>query len=794
MNKPFNILLAFLLAFVGTALFAQQNTNTVKGRVIDDDEAPVMFATVCLLNNETIVAGGLTDTTGFFAIKGQFVGEYRLRVSSVGYEEAIKTISLTKGQVLDLGRVVLPHKAMRLDGVEISAEAVTKTVTAERTSINPSATMATATGSVLEVLRGSSAVTIDGSGQVSIRGNSNVLILVDGVPTSLDGLGSIPLANVQSIDIVTSPDARYDSEGSGGVINIISKKQTPEAFTAMASANYGFTHFMNGNVAMSYNTGRWGFRMNYNGKIENDLIESELHRQIKRTGSTLDQLIEARKRTFGQNLGLNVSFKATKKDVLTLDVKVGLPRMNNLQTMHNHYTNAGMESDKLRQTDITFNREMMEGSLGYRHIFQPNRRTINVLASFSAINGHRPSYYYEQIADGDSLQMVQRSESGGHPRIAAFQMDYMAPLGKGKMESGLKMTYRHNNIDHKMYERNLLTDEWQLSIPLSNDLRHREYIPAVYAMWSAKYQERLSMKAGLRMEYSHVTLQNDKDHLDEASDYWFVAPNLMLNYRISEPWQLSFGISRRITRPSYPQLNPYINLIDNQTYETGNIRLKPEKVNKLDFGYSYTGQSLKVNGNAYLNYTQDYINQIAYLDSVTLVMTYINSEMDLKAGVEHNIRLDVLQWLEIDLGANVFFTQSKAEWEGTPIQNQGWTVNSNAALNVKPFRGTTLQAQYFVTTPQYFPQFITKTIHYCNIGIRQQLPKTGLTLSALVTDMFNTRRWDISSDNPVYTLVNTSTNRSRVFWLGVSWNFHSYKPLGGQKKQEEDRSVIRIGE
>lgn len=175
-------------------------------------------------------------------------------------------------------------------------------------------------------------------------------------------------------------------------------------------------------------------------------------------------------------------------------------------------------------------------------------------------------------------------------------------------------------------------------------------------------------------------------------------------------------------------------------------------------------------------------------------MTYINSEMDLKAGVEHNIRWDVLQWLEIDLGANVFFTQSKAEWEGTPIQNQGWTVNSNAALNVKPFRGTTLQAQYFVTTPQYFPQFTTKTIHYCNIGIRQQLPKTGLTLSALVTDMFNTRRWDISSDNPVYTLFNTSTNRSRVFWLGVSWNFHSYKPLGGQKKQEEDRSVIRIGE
>lgn len=781
-----------MLALVCHSLFAQQDTSTIKGRVVDDDDAPVMFATVCLLNNERILAGGITDTTGFFSIKGQFSGEYRLRVSSVGYEESIKTISLKKNQVMDLGIIVLPYMAMQLNDVEISAEAVTKTVTAERTSINPSTTMATTTGSVLEVLKGSAAVTINNNGQVSIRGNSNVLILVDGMPTSLDGLGSIPAANVQSIDIVTSPDAKYDSEGSGGVINIISKKQTPEAFTAMASANYGFTHFMNGNVAMSYNTGRWGFRMNYNGKIENDLIESELHRQIKQTDNTLDQLIEAEKRTTGQNLGLNISFKATKKDVLTLDVKAGLPRMNNLQTMHNHYINAGVESYKLRQTDITFNREMMEGSLGYRHIFEPNRRTFSVLASFSAINGHRPSYYYEQI--GDSLQLVQRSESGGHPRIAAIQMDYMAPLGKGKLEAGLKMTYRHNNIDHKMYEFDIDTNTWHLSIPLSNDLRHHEYIPAAYAMWSAKFKERLSMKAGLRMEYSRVILQNDKDHLDEASDYWFVAPNMMLNYTVNEAWRLSLGLSRRITRPSYPQLNPYINLIDNQTYETGNIRLKPEKVNKLDFSYSYTGQSLKVNGNAYLNYTQDYINQIAYLDSVTLVMTYINSDHDLKTGIEHNINWSLARWMEIDLGANVFYSHSRAKWQDTDINNQGWTANGNVLVKVMPMKGMSIQAQYFVTTPQYYPQFTTKTIHYCNIGIRQQLPMTGLTLSALVTDVFNTRRWDISSDNPVYTLVNTSSNRSRVFWLGVSWNFHSYKPLGGQKKQEEDRSVIHIGE
>jgi outer membrane receptor protein involved in Fe transport len=631
--------------------------------------------------------------------------------------------------------------------------------------------------------------------------------LVDGVPTTLDGLGSIPVANVQSIDIVTSPDARYDSEGTGGIISIVSKKQAPEAFSAMASANYCIDHFMNGNLAMSYNVERWGIRMNYNGKLEKDHIESELNRHVLQTGSDLEQLIDAAKKTTVHNIGLNFNYKATKRDILALDMKIGFPRMNNLQMMQNHYVTASSASDKLRRTDITFNREMVEGSLGYRHLFDPGRREVSIMLSLSAINGHRPSYYYEAADIANPFQQVQRSKSGGRPRIAAFQIDYMTPVGKGNLETGVKMTYRNNNIDHKMYEYDAPSDSWQLSIPLSNDLRHREYIPAAYAMYSSKFSSKLTYKAGLRLEYSRVTLQNDKEHLDEASNCFFVAPNLMLNYRVSKPWQMSLGVSRRISRPTYPQLNPYVNLIDNQTYETGNVRLEPEKVNKLDIGYSYAGQTLRVVGNAYLNYSQDYINQITYLDQSILVMSYINSDMDIKTGIEHNIRWNALRWLDIDLGSNIFYAKSRADWQGTSFSNQGWTANNSATLNMTPRKGMTIQAQYFVTSPQYFPQFATKTIHYCNLGIRQQLPKTGLTFSALLTDIFNTRRWDISSDNPVYTLVNTSKNRSRVLWFGISWNFHSRKSVGAQKggtqrpgesqggrQQEEDRSIIRLGE
>lgn len=781
--------ITIILTLLSAVSFAQGRTSSIRGRVVESDGSPVMYASVVLLSEGSIVTGAMTDTAGLYTIKGQFAGEYLMKVSSIGYKSIEKAIECGKTSTVNPGDIILTQEVNALSGAVVTSEAAAKSVTVEKTRINPSSSITAATGSVLEVIRSASSVSVDGSGNVSIRGNSNVLILVDGVPTTLGGLSAIPAANVQSIDIVTSPDVKYDSEGTGGIISIVSKKQAANSFNAMASFNYGFNGFLNGNFAMSHNKGRWGLRVNYNGKYEKDLIESELHRQIKSSGNAIDQAINATKRTSSQTAGLNATFKATKRDALTLDIKAIFPRMNNFQNFNSHYITEGRPGDKFRQTDITFNRETFEGSLGYRHIFEPEKKELSISAAISKITGHRPSFYYEEG------EMVQKSESGGHPFNTSLQADYMTKAGKGKFETGVKMTYRQNNIDHKMFEKNPVTGDWELSIPLSNDLKHREYIPAAYAMYSSKLADNLSYKAGVRMEYSYVTLQSDKEKLDDYSDCWFVAPNIMLNWKISAPWAMTFGLSRRISRPAYPQLNPYINLIDNQTYETGNVRLQPEKANRLDLGYSFVSNRVTVNGNAYLTYTQNYINQVAGIRDGILIMTYINGEMDLKAGIDHSLKFNLLKWFSADLAANIYYTESRGSYEGADIHNHGWVSNSNIALNFKPLKGMNIQAQYFLATPQYFPQFTARTVHYGNIGISQSFLKGALTASAVLTDVFNTRRWDISSDNSVYSLVNNSKNLSRMLWLGITWNFNSYKPLkGAQKKQEEDRSLIRLGD
>ena len=177
------------LALASLALFAQQNANGIRGIVVEEDGTPVMYASVAMIQNGKAAAGALTDTTGLFVMKGTFKGSYQLKITSIGHEDVLKDLMLSDGKSHDLGQIVMTERAMLLDGVVVTGRSADKSVTLEKTSINAAASMSAATGSVLDMLRGSSAVSVDGAGQVSIRGNSNVLILVDGVPTALDGLG-----------------------------------------------------------------------------------------------------------------------------------------------------------------------------------------------------------------------------------------------------------------------------------------------------------------------------------------------------------------------------------------------------------------------------------------------------------------------------------------------------------------------------------------------------------------------------------------------------------------------------
>ncbi len=779
-SKIFGWAAVLLLCFsLHLRVSAQQDRCSIKGRVLDPQQNPIAYASVAIYRAETPVAGVVTDGKGEFTLKtAQSAGECRLVVEFIGYEKCERVIKPNLPHI-NIGTIELREEAVAVGEVVVKGREAAQRSTVEHTTINASANMVSGKGTALDILRGASSVNISND-EVAIRGNKNILVLMDGVPTTVSDLATIPSANIQSIEVITNPDASHDAGGTGGIINIISKRSREEGFSGMVAANYGFNHFANGNIALAYNRKKASWRFSYNTKYEDDMVRSTLRRKVHSTGYEVFQQMHSSRYTFNTNLSLGADLRLNPSNRLSVDVKLLIPRLNIEQELHNTFAERVEE----RHNDVTWNRENVEGSVGYTHIFKPEVSEITLRGSVSKIWGHRPSYY--------SLggEMVNRSNSGGSPFISSLQADYKHKFRAGTLSAGAKLTYRSNDIYHEFYE--LSADGWAYSEAMSNDLLHTELVPAAYAMFASRIGKKFSYKAGLRGEFSTVTLDSYREAIAERNNSFFLAPTLSGAYKISDSQELSLALSRRVGRPTYPQLNPYMSMVDATTFEQGNMHLKAEKATKLDVSYNVAGKSVSLFVNGYIGYTIDYISQLTKMAGERLITTYANAERDLKTGVEFSFKATPAKWVNLSVGANTYYVATEGVFEGSNIDNDGWTNNSNLMLDFTPWKGGAIQLQYFLTTPQYYPQLTTSLTHQMNIGFKQRLLKGAMTASVLLTDVLNTARWEVWSHNNLFDLKNSSRNKSRMLWLGVSYNFNSFKSKSTQKS-ENDRSLIKLG-
>lgn len=774
-----SIILILALCGVPFTLFAQGVKCTISGKVIDQQNSPVAYASVAIYQDKTPIAGVVTDSEGKFTLKtNHSTDEYRLAIEFIGYEKYEGLIVPNKAHI-DLGTILLKEAAVEVAEVVVTGKEVAQKSTVEHTTINASANMASSKGTAIDILRSASSVSVSND-EIAIRGNKNILVLMDGVPTTASDLSTIPAANIQSIEVITNPDASHDAGGTGGIINIISKRNRAEGFSSMVAANYGFNHFANGNIALSYNRPKTSWQFSYNVKYEDDVVNSTLNRKVHSTGYEVFQQMQSTRYTFNNNISLGADFRIDPRNRLSVDAKLIIPRLNIKQDLHNTFVDYSEE----RYNDVTWNRVNIEGSVAYIHIIKPEVSDLTIRASVSKIWGERPSHYFVGGVENN------RSVSGGSPFIPSLQADYKHKFGVGTLSAGAKLTYRQNDVYHEFYE--FADGEWIYSEAMSKDMLHTELTPAAYAMFASRIGNKFSYKVGLRGEFSTVTLNSKHEAINERENDFFVAPSLSATYKIAENQDLSLALSRRIGRPTYPQLIPYMSMVDATTYEQGNMHLDSEKATKVDLSYSLHSEVINLFVNGYLNYTTDYISQVTKMEDERLITTYANADKDLKTGVDLSLKVTPAKWFNFSVGANTYYVTTEGVFEGAHIDNRGWTNNSHFLLNFAPWNGGDIQLQYFVTTPQYYPQLTTSLTHQMNIGIKQRLLKGAMTVSVLLTDVFNTAKWEVWSHNNLFDLKNNSKNKSRMLWLGVSYNFNSFKQRGGQKS-ENDRSLIRLG-
>ena len=782
-------IISFIFLFYISLLSAQNHALNILGAVINDKQEPIPYASVRLSCDSSVLSGAITNDKGKFSLKsGGCSLQYNLTIEAIGYIP--KTIPITpKSERFDVGKVVLEGNRQMIEGISITAKSEEKKMSVEHTTISASANVVASQGSVVDILRSAAAVTVDNAGNISIRGNSNVLVLLDGIPTTMTDLTALPAANIKNVEIITNPDASYDAEGTGGIINVVTQKSGATGLSGMVSVNYGFTNFTNGNIILRYNAKKTSFRFSYNTKYEDDIIDGTLQRVLKGSDNGIAQQIHSARTTYNNNIGLGANFRINPRNLLTVDLRLIIPRLNTQQEFHNTYIQNAENPptyEEQRFSDVSWNRENIDGAISYRHVMNPEKSEFTLRASVSKIWGHRPSYYF---LEGDS---ASRSNSGGSPFNTAVQADFKWKFKPGTLDFGAKFTYRQNDIFHEFY--NYIDHNWIYSDAFSNDLLHREVIPAAYAMFSGKAGKRFSYKAGVRAEYSVVTLNSEKENLQEQNGDFFISPTLSAKFKIGKNQELALAFSRRISRPIYPQLNPYMSMIDGSTFEQGNMRLKPEKSSNLDLSYSLKIQKMSLFADAYLAHTSNYITQVTRLtDEQLLLLTYINGTSDLRSGVDLNIVVDPTKWLKISLSTNTFFVNARGEFDNMEVNNSGWSNNSNVMFSFQPHKTTQIQLQYFIETPQYYPQFTTSFSHSMNIAVKQTFLKGALSASIWMTDVLGTARWEIHSDNQLFSLENISYNKSRMLWLGISYRINGFKGGKTGKKEEFDRSRIKMG-
>ena len=789
-------LTAFSLFLWGISALAQTPKGlSVSGKLLDEsNREPIGYASAVLyaLPDTTMITGVITDDKGGFSFDGVKPGKYLLRTSFVGYKTLERIVEVS-GTPLHIDNPLYMTSSIELDEVVVTGTVRERQVTAEKTKVNVSKSAAQASGNIMDVLRAQPGVSMDADENIYLRGNKNILVLIDGVPTTMSGLNSIPSSNVDNIEIITSPSVKYDAEGTGGIINIVTrKKNSMQGLSGRATLNYGLTDEFNGGVNLQYRKGIWGVDFGYNGKHDPNTIKSELTREIHASDMKLMQQVLAEQVNSVHNAQMLITANPTKKDIFTLNVKTMFPKLTNEQDIQGIQFIEDNRKHFDRRNKTTFSRKVVESSFNYKRIFEKGHE-LSLDAAFSRTKGDRPAHYY---IGGVS---AHRSSGGGAPTNATLQADYLKSVGEyGQIEAGVKGFKRWNNFLYEFSDYDLDNHQWIENRAFSNDLEHSEYIASAYLMYSDRLSDKWSYKAGARLEYSTSSLHQKSIGERIEKDFWHPFPFLSLQYRMNEKHQFDLSFNRRITRPAYPQLNPIIYVVDHTFHETGNKDLNPEVADKFELNYTFHKKKGHFTAGIYFSSTKDYITQVTHLASPeNLVLTYANGERDRQVGVTIDMGGSLFPWFSMTRAFTLFYTRTSGIYNGMSLHTEDVGFSTNSTITVKFDKHTEADVFLNLVSAIDRPQFKLRPVTYGNVTLKRRFMQGRLTASITLTDVLNSDKWrSFSRNNTVYTLQNYSKGETRKLFLGLTYNFNSFQMNKKMqpKSGTEDNSHIRLGQ
>ena len=644
--------LTLLLCLLSVNLFAQYPgaggppaiKGTIKGTVTDQQTGePVEYATIVLLAADGMnqINGTLTEPDGSFKLSDIPVGEYQLKATFIGYtEQTIAGVKTTKKSPdLELQPIVLSADAVVLDGIEVTGEASLVENRIDKLVYNAEKDATNQGGDASDVLRKVPLLSVDLEGNVSLRGSSNLRILINGRPSTIfatsvaDALKSIPSDQIKSVEVITTPSARYDGEGSGGIINIITKKKEAQGFTGTVNSSVG-TRQNNFGLNVNALVGRFGINGGVNGfwSWKRD-AQIDFRRRDFGTGDLLTRELTQNgvneSGFFGANGNVGAFYDFNAYNSLNLS-----GRYNRFARSGEGITNGAI--DNFGSADnIAFSRfndsqnanSGFDGTLDYRKTFpdQPDRELV-LAFQLSGQNsntdnivdqtGELPIYQRDLINTNDGLNLEYTG-----------QLDYVHPAGERlKVETGLKTVIRRIDSDYrtqvKPNDGGTFTDSPQLTDLFFYD--QDVYAAYLSANWTVT--DNWGLVAGARYEATEIGGDYRSENPSFENSYSNFLPSIILSRKLSEFSNIKASYTQRIQRPSLFYINPFTAISDPNSLQIGNPDLQPEVVDQYELAYNTYIKGVVINGSAYYRRTEGLIESFLRVgdDGIASTTTFLN--------------------------------------------------------------------------------------------------------------------------------------------------------------------------
>ncbi|MBL4668502.1 MAG: TonB-dependent receptor [Flavobacteriales bacterium] len=774
-------------------------TYSLYGQIMDDKGKGLPYVSVGIFNSNdsNYVKGAATEPNGRFSVQIP-AGNYYAKISFLSFEDKTINNIIVVSRDVDLKKIKLKPSVNNLEEFVVVEEKRLMELDLDKRVFNVSKDLTSQGADATEILDNVPSVEVDVDGNISLRGSGNVRVLINGKPsgmmgmTTADVLKQMDATQIEKIEVITNPSARYDAEGEVGIINIILKKDRREGVNGSVNANVGFPNNYGGGFNVTFKQKHFnvftGYGVSFRNSPGSNISSQEFN--YPDTAFSYNSDSKTQRFSFNNNFRLGTEIFINNYNSLTISGRYSFGDGDNeTNLVYSDFDAFGEAVQVVKRDEIEDkDRNSYEVSMNYRKTFKKKDQLLTFDISKSQRTDDESSIITQTNSSVASQNIEQRvfNDEGGDNWL--FQTDYVHPIKNGKIEFGLKHTIKHIDDDYAVEQFNNAINDWEFIPGFKNLVLYDENVSASYLMFGKKIKK-FSYQIGVRAEYTDVKTELVTTNDVNKRDYLNFFPSTHFSYKLKKDNSIQLGYSRRIRRPHHYWLLPFFSFTDSRSNVSGNPNINPEYTDSYELGHLKNWSKASLLSSIYYRYTTSTMDWVVLSDAEGITRRMpVNLGVKDAFGVEFSGSYEFAKWWTVRGSYNFFREIRDGEFQGVEydVDTYVWSTRINSKWKIK--KKISLQASGNYRAPKQSPQGETKARYSLDLAFSFDVLKGNGTVSFTGKDVFNSRNRNSISFGENFVSESKRQWRSRYVRVSFTYRINQKKKRGADRIYQDGGS------